>query len=127
MYTVRNMVPLFYGFKGGQKTAVRATDLLANNRFACKDEQTLKGAFASEVVIKTLALFLFDTQNSLGRRPETSAYFEKLSGVTVCYIVWTIRVALLGHTGGAEKRPRSDSCDGQQSDLYSLTLNRYTG
>jgi hypothetical protein len=93
---------------------------LANNKFACTNKpKPLDGAFVSDIIVDMLSLLLYDTQNCVGRLPQASRYFESLSGVTVCYVVWAIRVAILGWIGGVENRVRSDSCDGQ----YYLLLN----
>ena len=110
---IRKMVIIVYGFKGDRRTAKRAAELIESNRFACANEETLEGGFFSPIIIQALALFLFETPKSLGRYPLTAVYFDKLSSTTVCYVVWVLRLAILGHIGGKETRVRSDTVDGQ--------------
>jgi hypothetical protein len=113
MCDLRKVVKVFYNFNGGLSSSTRAAKLLDNDRFACRDAKTCGGFFASKIVIKPLALFLFETPKSLARNMVTKAYFKNLTSVTVCYVVWAVLVAILDHVQAREKGIRSDSVDGK--------------
>ena len=101
------MVKTTYNFHGPRVQSI-VTFLLADDRFLCSDIQQRKGPFNAPIIIKALALFLYDTAYSFGRLHDTKSLFATLTKNIVVYTCVQIRVAISDWQGGIRKPGRND-------------------